>query len=188
MDAAKVCAIRERLRADAIGVGSEVSIDTFFLMVRYTCSDLGVTDAEILDLFEKIDVNGDRTIHGGNQTAWCLQGAFSLCAAAWGGRVPEHAVEVLANSGIFRPSGWLPHRLSITYVFQTFFKYLVTILVLSLWFGLVVMPVACALLAPRARHKPSVVKAPEEPIAAGLKEGEPVSVAGGPVASDASSH
>mmetsp|Transcript_3339 Transcript_3339/g.10461 ORF Transcript_3339/g.10461 Transcript_3339/m.10461 type:complete len:968 (-) Transcript_3339:97-3000(-) len=78
--------------------------------------------------------------------------------------------------------------LSITYVFQTFFKYLVTILVLSLWFGLVVMPVACALLAPRARHKPSVVKAPEEPIAAGLKEGEPVSVAGGPVASDAPSH
>ena len=111
MDAAKVCAIRERLRADAIGVGSEVSIDTFFLMVRYTCSDLGVTDAEILDLFEKIDVNGDRTIHGGNQTAWCLQGAVSLCAA-WGGRVPEHAVEVLAKLGdTCIPTQWLvPHR------------------------------------------------------------------------------
>ena len=39
-------------------VGSEVSIDTFFMMVRYTCSDLGVTDAEILDLIDKIDVNG----------------------------------------------------------------------------------------------------------------------------------
>ena len=35
-----------------------MSIDTFFMMVRYTCSDLGVTDAEILDLIDKIDVNG----------------------------------------------------------------------------------------------------------------------------------
>ena len=32
------------------------------MMVRYTCSDLGVTDAEILDLIDKIDVNGDRMI------------------------------------------------------------------------------------------------------------------------------
>ena len=59
MDPAKVCAIRERLKDDKVGVGSEVSIDTFFMMVRYTCSDLGVTDAEILDLIDKIDVNGD---------------------------------------------------------------------------------------------------------------------------------
>ena len=58
MDPAKVCAIRERLKDDKVGVGSEVSIDTFFMMVRYTCSDLGVTDAEILDLIDKIDVNG----------------------------------------------------------------------------------------------------------------------------------
>ena len=62
MDPAKVCAIRERLKDDKVGVGSEVSIDTFFMMVRYTCSDLGVTDAEILDLIDKIDVNGDRMI------------------------------------------------------------------------------------------------------------------------------
>ena len=34
----------------------------------------------------------------GNQSAWCLQGAVSLCAA-WGGRVPEHAVEDLAKFG-----------------------------------------------------------------------------------------
>ena len=54
----EVCAIRERLKDDKVGVGSEVSIDTFFMMVRYTCSDLGVTDAEILDLIDKIDVNG----------------------------------------------------------------------------------------------------------------------------------
>ena len=58
MDPAKVCAIRERLKDDKVGVGSEVSIDTFFMMVRYTCSYLGVTDAEILDLIDKIDVNG----------------------------------------------------------------------------------------------------------------------------------
>lgn len=62
MDSAKVCAIRERLKGDKIGIGSEVSVDTFFMMVRYTCSDLGVTDAEILDLIDKIDVNGDRMI------------------------------------------------------------------------------------------------------------------------------
>ena len=37
-------------------------------------------------------------------------------------------------------------------LFQVFFRYLMTILVLSLWFGLAVMPVACALLAPSARH------------------------------------
>ena len=35
---------------------------------------------------------------GGNQTAGCLQSAVSLCAA-WGGRVPDYAVEVLAKFG-----------------------------------------------------------------------------------------
>lgn len=39
-----------------------------------------------------------------------------------------------------------------TYVFQTFFAYLVTILVLALWFGLAVAPVACRILAPPPRH------------------------------------
>ena len=41
MDPAKVCAIRERLKDDKVGVGSEVSIDTFFMMVRYTAPTLG---------------------------------------------------------------------------------------------------------------------------------------------------
>ena len=62
MDKAKVCAIRERFKADPVGIGSEVTVDTFFQLVRYTCSDLGVTDDEILDLIEHIDENGDRVI------------------------------------------------------------------------------------------------------------------------------
>lgn len=62
MDKGKVCAIRERLKDDPVGVGSEISVDTFFQLVRYTCSDLAVTDDEILDLIEHIDVNGDRVI------------------------------------------------------------------------------------------------------------------------------
>ena len=78
MDPAKVCAIRERLKDDKVGVGSEVSIDTFFMMVRYTCSDLGVTDAEILDLIDKIDVNG--------AVAASVQGC-------WWGRGPSHAID-----------------------------------------------------------------------------------------------
>mmetsp|Transcript_24051 Transcript_24051/g.72159 ORF Transcript_24051/g.72159 Transcript_24051/m.72159 type:complete len:896 (-) Transcript_24051:96-2783(-) len=40
----------------------------------------------------------------------------------------------------------------VTYVFQVFFRYLMTILVLALWFGLAVMPVLCALVGPAARH------------------------------------
>lgn len=50
----------------------------------------------------------------------------------------------------------------LTYVFQVFFRYLMTILVLSLWFGLAVMPVACALLAPRARHAPAAAPLTKE--------------------------
>ena len=72
MDPAKVCAIRERLKDDKVGVGSEVSIDTFFMMVRYTCSDLGVTDAEILDLIDKIDVNG--AVAASLQACWWGRG------------------------------------------------------------------------------------------------------------------
>merc|ERR1712224_779336 len=56
MDPAKVCAIRERLKSDKVGIGSEVSVDTFYMMVKYTSSDLGVTDAVILDLIAQIDV------------------------------------------------------------------------------------------------------------------------------------
>ena len=78
MDPAKVCAIRERLKDDKEGVGSEVSIDTFFMMVRYTCSDLGVTDAEILDLIDKIDVNG---------------AVAASVQAYWWGRGPSHAID-----------------------------------------------------------------------------------------------
>ena len=77
MDPAKVCAIRERLKDDKVGVGSEVSIDTFFMMVRYTCSDLGVTDAEILDLIDKIDVNG---------------AVAASVQACWRGRGPSNAI------------------------------------------------------------------------------------------------
>eukprot|EP00635_Sarcinochrysidales_sp_CCMP3193_P000167 CAMPEP_0118900274 /NCGR_PEP_ID=MMETSP1166-20130328/6451_1 /TAXON_ID=1104430 /ORGANISM="Chrysoreinhardia sp, Strain CCMP3193" /LENGTH=1003 /DNA_ID=CAMNT_0006839413 /DNA_START=44 /DNA_END=3055 /DNA_ORIENTATION=- len=40
----------------------------------------------------------------------------------------------------------------VTYVFQTFFKYLMTILVLSLWNGLAVMPVVCSLFGPMPSH------------------------------------
>ena len=83
MDPAKVCAIRERLKDDKVGVGSEVSIDTFFMMVRYTCSDLGVTDAEILDLIDKIDVNGAV--------------AASVEACWWGRSAPDSPVDLHAQ-------------------------------------------------------------------------------------------
>jgi hypothetical protein len=62
MDKAKICAIRERLRADAVGIGSEISADSFFLWIKYTSSDLCVTDHEILDLIAHIDANGDRMV------------------------------------------------------------------------------------------------------------------------------
>lgn len=62
MAVGKVCAIRERLRKDAAGIGSEISADTFFMWIKYTSSDLGVTDTEILDLIAHIDANGDRVI------------------------------------------------------------------------------------------------------------------------------
>ena len=32
------------------------------MMIRYTSSDLGITDHEILDLIDHVDVNGDRVI------------------------------------------------------------------------------------------------------------------------------
>ena len=62
MAKSKICAIRERLREDSVGVGSEISADTFFMMIRYTSSDLGITDHEILDLIDHVDANGDRVI------------------------------------------------------------------------------------------------------------------------------
>ena len=71
MDKAKICAIRERLRADSVGIGSEISVDSFFLWIKYTSSDLGVTDREILDLIAHIDVNGDRMIQREEFDAFC---------------------------------------------------------------------------------------------------------------------
>jgi len=62
MEPSKVCAIRGRLQEDPSGIGSAVTVDTFFQYVRYTCSDLAVTDDEILDLIEHIDENNDRVI------------------------------------------------------------------------------------------------------------------------------
>ena len=45
----------------------------------------------------------------------------------------------------------------VTYVFQTFFRYLMTILILAVWFGLVVMPVVCALIGPKSRRSEAIV-------------------------------
>ena len=42
--------------------------------------------------------------------------------------------------------------------FQTFFRYLMTILILAVWFGLVVMPVVCALIGPKSRREAIVAK------------------------------
>merc|ERR1712094_103863 len=44
----------------------------------------------------------------------------------------------------------------VTYVFQTFFRYLI-ILILAVWFGLVVMPVVCALIGPKSRRSEAIV-------------------------------
>jgi len=46
--------------------------------------------------------------------------------------------------------------ITVTYVFQTFFRYLMTILVLSLWNGLAVMPVVCSLVGPMPTHEIAV--------------------------------
>ena len=54
-----------------------------------------------------LDVAGDR--RSGNQTARCLQGAFSL-GAARGGRAPEHLSDILANFEVTLASGRLPRR------------------------------------------------------------------------------
>ena len=63
----------------------------------------------------------------------------------------------------------------VTYVFQTFFRYLMTILILAVWFGLVVMPVVCALIGPKSRRSEAVVaKDPEA-----LVGDAPISVSGG---------
>ena len=61
----------------------------------------------------------------------------------------------------------------VTYVFQTFFRYLMTILILAVWFGLVVMPVVCALIGPKSRREAIVAKDPEALTDA------PISVSGG---------
>ena len=53
----------------------------------------------------------------------------------------------------------------VTYVFQTFFRYLMTILILAVWFGLVVMPVVCALIGPKSRREAIVAKEDLEAVA-----------------------
>ena len=50
-----------------------------------------------------------------------------------------------------------------TYVFRTFFNYLITILLLALWFGLATMPVLCSLVAPAPRHRAEAADKPAEP-------------------------
>ena len=56
-----------------MGVGSEISVDTFFMMIKYTSSDLGITDREILDLIALIDVNNDRVIQKQEFDDFCNQ-------------------------------------------------------------------------------------------------------------------
>ena len=58
---------------DPVGVGSEISVDTFFMMIKYTSSDLGITDREILDLIALIDVNNDRVIQKQEFDDFCNQ-------------------------------------------------------------------------------------------------------------------
>ena len=62
----------------------------------------------------------------------------------------------------------------VTYVFQTFFRYLMTILILAVWFGLVVMPVVCALIGPKSRREAIVAKEDLEAVT-----DAPISVSGG---------
>ena len=62
----------------------------------------------------------------------------------------------------------------VTYVFQTFFRYLMTILILAVWFGLVVMPVVCALVGPKSRREAIVAKEDLEAVT-----DAPISVSGG---------
>ena len=50
--------IRDRLSADACGVGTVVSSDTFFYMCKRAAADLGVTDDALKKLISKIDENG----------------------------------------------------------------------------------------------------------------------------------
>ena len=54
--------IRDRLSADACGVGTVVSSDTFFYMCKRAAADLGVTDDALKKLISKIDENGDDQI------------------------------------------------------------------------------------------------------------------------------
>ena len=63
----------------------------------------------------------------------------------------------------------------MTYVFQTFFRYLMTILILAVWFGLVVMPVVCALIGPKSRRE-GYCRAKEDEEAV---TDAPISVSGG---------
>ena len=54
--------IRDRLSADACGVGTVVSSDTFFYMCKRAAADLGVTDDALKKLISKIDENSDDQI------------------------------------------------------------------------------------------------------------------------------
>lgn len=55
---------------------------------------------------------------------------------------------------------------AVTYVFQVFFRYLMTILVLAIYFGLVQMPVALALVGPAEREldESPAARVAEEPV------------------------
>jgi len=62
MSLAQLQMIRDRLSKDACGVGSVVSADTMFYMMKSASSDLGVNDKALWKLLAKIDDNGDNVI------------------------------------------------------------------------------------------------------------------------------
>ena len=85
-----------------------------------------------------------------------------VCKAFLESRQPsrhDRAQEALAKLGpsVFRGGVSTILGIAITgfcvpYIFLTFFRYLMTILVLSLWNGLAVMPVVCSLIGPMPDH------------------------------------
>ena len=59
MSLAQMQLIRDRLARDACGVGTVVSADTFFYMIKRVSSDLGIHDDGLRKLVGKVDANGD---------------------------------------------------------------------------------------------------------------------------------
>lgn len=59
-----------------------------------------------------------------------------------------------------------------------------TILILAVWFGLVVMPVLCALVGPRSRREPPAAKA--DPEAGAFADASTISISGGAPAPETS--